>query len=190
MIIADGLVGVVLAPGDFAEAVGDLERVGVGLLQPQIVGARGGKAVAVEIGDGAVEERVVVVGLNFQHAAQGGDGGVVIFKLNGNVAPAVKPGRVVGRGFQFAVNHAERVGEQSAHYVGLRGGGEQIIVVRVEGHFGIEQFRAAGEIGFLEISGGGEQMQLGFIGVDERKFFRVRQRVAQHIQRALGGRPP
>ena len=44
-----------------------------------VVGAGGVKAVAVEIGDGAVEKRVGVVGLDFQHAGQGGDGGVVIF---------------------------------------------------------------------------------------------------------------
>ena len=97
-----------------------------------------------------------------QHAAQGGDGVVVIFQLNGNVTLAVKPGRVVGRDLQFAVNDAERLVEQAVHHVSLRGGGEQIIVVRMAGDFGFEQFRAAREVGFLKIGGGGEHVATGF----------------------------
>jgi hypothetical protein len=56
-VISNRLVRVVLAPGDFAEAVGDLERVGEGLLQRFVIGARGVELAAVEIGEGAIEER-------------------------------------------------------------------------------------------------------------------------------------
>ena len=46
LVIADGVVGGVLAPGNFGEAEGDLERVGVGGQQFGVVGARVVQAVA------------------------------------------------------------------------------------------------------------------------------------------------
>ena len=56
-VISDRFVGVVLAPGDFAEALGDLERIGERLLQRFVIGARGVELAAVEVGQGAIEER-------------------------------------------------------------------------------------------------------------------------------------
>src|SRR5882757_9939893 len=55
-IILHRLVRLVFAPGDFTQAVGDLERVGIGLLQLQEVSAGIVKVVAVEVGNGAVKE--------------------------------------------------------------------------------------------------------------------------------------
>ena len=138
-VISDRFVRVVLAPGDFAEALGDLERVGERLLQCFVIGARGVELAAVEAGQGAIEEHRRIVRLSGEHAGEGVNGVIVGFELDGNVAPVKKPGRVVGRQFQLAVNDDQRIGEQAVVQIGLHGGVEQIGVVGMEGDFGFEQ---------------------------------------------------
>ena len=112
----------------------------------------------------------MIVRLSGEHAGEGVNGVIVGFALNGNVAPVKKPGRVVGRQFQLAVNDDQRVGEQAVDQIGLHGGVEQIGVVGMEGDFGFEQLCPPREVIFLEIGGGGEDAQFGRIGFGEREF--------------------
>src|SRR5208282_4449 len=184
-VISDGLVGLVFAPGDFAEAVGDRGQVGEGLLQLAIVGARGVQFVTVEIRKRAVEARVGVVRLDGEHARQGVNGIVVGVKLDANVAFGEKPGRIVGRRLQFVLNQRRREGGQTTHYKGLHGGGQQIVVVRVAGDFQFKQPDALREVGFLEIGASGQNVEFGGIGIREREFLGLRERVVEHFQRAV-----
>src|SRR5689334_835022 len=82
LVVGDGLVRLVFAPGDFSQAKVNLERVGERQLQGLVIGPCGIQLAAVEIGDGAIKKRVVVVGLDRQNAAQGVDGVGVRFDLN------------------------------------------------------------------------------------------------------------
>ncbi len=54
------------------------------------------------------------------------------------------------------------------------------------GNFGFNQLDAACVVVFLEIGGGGKDIQLGRIGGGEGKFFRLFQRFVERVQRAVG----
>src|SRR5208283_578382 len=162
------------------------KRIGERLLQCFVIGARGVELAAVEAGQGAIEEHRRIVRLSGKHTGESGNGVIVGFELDGNIAPIKKPGRVVGRQFQLTVNDDQRVGEQTVHQISLHGGVEQIGVVGMEGDFGFEQLRSLCQVVFLKIDGGGDDIQLSFIRFGERKSFRVFQRVAQGIERAVG----
>ena len=62
---------------------------------------------------------------------------------------------------EATVNDAERVGVKAADEKGLGGGSQQHAIVRVAGNFPINEFDAARQFVFLEIAGGGEEIQFG-----------------------------
>src|ERR1017187_2904853 len=185
-VISNRFVRVVLAPGDFAEAPGELKRVGERLLQRFVIGARGVELATVEAGQGAIEDHQRIVRFSGKHTGESGNGVIVGFELEGNVAPIKKPVRVVGCQFQLAVNDDQRIGEQAMHQISLHGSGEQIVIGGMEGDFGFEQLRSLCQVVFLKIGGGGDDVQLSFIHFGERKSFRLFERVAQHLERAVG----
>src|ERR1039458_5176301 len=76
-VIFNRLVGFVLAPGDFAEAVGDLERVGERLLQRFVIGTRGVELAAVEASQGAIKKCRRIVRLSGEHAGECVNGVIV-----------------------------------------------------------------------------------------------------------------
>ena len=86
-VISNRFVRFVLAPGNFAKAVGDLERIGERLLQGFVIGTRSLELAAGEAGQGAIEPRRRIGRLNGEHAAECVNGVIVGFGLKGNVAP-------------------------------------------------------------------------------------------------------
>ena len=110
---------------------------------------------------------------------------VVGFASGWKRSPVEKPGRVVGRELSLRSMRARALVNRPGQ-INLHGGVEQMSssgwrAISVSSRLG-----APRQIVFLEISGGGDDVQLGRIGFGEGKFFRLLERVAQRFERAVG----